>query len=258
MKQVEKKVYRANENHMIEINGEKYDIYNLPDNLVIDGNLSLFNLGLTIQPNLSKIIINGTLDLSFNPLKEINPQFLPKKCGGLDISGCKIAIQPNLSEIIIKGILDLSLNPLEKINPQFLPKEFDGLDISGCKLTTKLDLSKTNITYLNISCNDLNEINIKSLPQGIKELECDHNNKITELDLREAETLERLVCHACNLTKLLTNSEKLELVNCSYNPNLNIKPEFLIKPKEFYHEYCGFEQKVNRKQTYLNKLQKTR
>ena len=72
MKQVEKKVYRANENHMIEIDGKEYNIYNLPDGLVINGDLDLSYLDLTEQPDLSKIIINGILNLSGNPLKKIN------------------------------------------------------------------------------------------------------------------------------------------------------------------------------------------
>ena len=61
-------------------NGEYYDLYNLPQNFVIEGNLDLSNLKLTKLPDLSHVIVKGNFDCHSNNL--ISLDGCPKEVGG--------------------------------------------------------------------------------------------------------------------------------------------------------------------------------
>ncbi len=48
--------------------GQKYDIFNLPENLVIKGDLDISNMELKSLPKLTSVIILGTFNCSCNNL----------------------------------------------------------------------------------------------------------------------------------------------------------------------------------------------
>ena len=46
--------------------GQKYDIFNLPNGFVVKGNLDISNMGLNCLPNLSTIVVQGIFNCSYN------------------------------------------------------------------------------------------------------------------------------------------------------------------------------------------------
>ncbi len=51
----------SHDKNIVEIDGEQYDVYNLPDNLEVEGNLNLRNTDITSLPD--NLIVKGDLYL---------------------------------------------------------------------------------------------------------------------------------------------------------------------------------------------------
>ena len=65
---------------LISQDGVCYDIYDLPENFVIKGDLVLRGMNLTALPDLSHVVVEGDFDCSDNKLK--NLKGAPRKVGG--------------------------------------------------------------------------------------------------------------------------------------------------------------------------------
>ena len=59
------------ENYCFEQDGQKYDLFNLPENFVIWGDVWLSNKGLSKLPDLSKVIVRGNFNCSDNKLTSL-------------------------------------------------------------------------------------------------------------------------------------------------------------------------------------------
>ena len=66
--------------NVIKQDGKIWDIFNLPKNFVVEGDLNFSNQGLTELPDLSTITVNGYFDCSDNKLESL--EHAPQKVGG--------------------------------------------------------------------------------------------------------------------------------------------------------------------------------
>jgi hypothetical protein len=134
---------------LILIDGEIYEINNMPDGLAVDGDLDLRNTSITQLPD--GLAVGGSLNLS-----DSNITHLPDDLtvgGYLDLSNTKITQLPD--GLTVGRILDLSNTPITQL-PDDLAVGGD-LDLSNTKITHLpnglkvgriLDLSNTPITQL--------------------------------------------------------------------------------------------------------------
>jgi hypothetical protein len=113
----------------IDINGETYEINNMPDGLTVDGDLDLRNSKITHLPNGLKV--GGSLNLTYTPITHLPNELTVR--GSLDLSNTKITQLPE--KLTVGGSLDLSNTKIAH-----LP---DGLKVDG-----GLYLSNTKITHL--------------------------------------------------------------------------------------------------------------
>ena len=154
---------------VLEQDGTWYDIFNLPENFTVKGDLDLFNTKITKLPEGLKV--GGNLNISDTEITML-PEGL-KVGGSLDISGTKITKLPEGLEV--GGNLYLSNTEITR-----LP---EGLEVGG-----GLDLTKTKITELPAGLKvggylDLRNTEITELPEGLEvggDLYLDAT-KITEL-----------------------------------------------------------------------------
>ncbi len=65
---------------LISQDGICYDLYDLPENFVIKGNLDLRKMDLNALPDLSHVIVEGNFDCSYNKLTSLSGA--PQKVGG--------------------------------------------------------------------------------------------------------------------------------------------------------------------------------
>ena len=150
------------ENYCIHQDGRWYDIYHLPENFVIKGDLDLISMKLTALPDLSHVIVEGNFDCRYNRLRNLKgcPKVkgkikadgnqietlegyriyqdgkwydicrLPEKFvikGDLDLRKMKLTALPDLSHVIVEGNFDCSYNELTSLGgaPQKVGGNFD-------------------------------------------------------------------------------------------------------------------------------------
>jgi hypothetical protein len=138
---------------ILEQNGQWYDIFNLPENFTVKGDLDLSDTKIKELPK--GLTVGGNLYLCSTPIKEL-PEDL-KVSGDLDLSDTQIKELPQ--DLKVDGGLYLSDTQIKEL-PQ-------GLIVNG-----DLDLSNTPIEYLSEGLTvgrDLCIINtkIKELPEGL-------------------------------------------------------------------------------------------
>lgn len=177
---------------IIEVNGKDYDMYNLPENLVVNGDLSFNDTLIKSLPN--NLTVKGTLDLSFCKIKELPENLtvenelllgltsikeLPEtlKVGGhLDLTDTLIKSLPK--NFKSNGDLILSVSNIKEL-PENLVVNGD-LVIHGCSfkylpkyLTIKGELIFTNSSLLELPENltikklNLKDTFVKTLPENL-------------------------------------------------------------------------------------------
>jgi len=155
---------------LVKAEGQYYSVYNLPENLTIDGNLNLSHSNIRTLP--AGLRINGDLNLNNSEIQELPP--------GLKINGSLSAGRTSIRELPqdLYVLYDVYLRD-SKI--KHLPDNFDcngHLDIAGTKITK---LPKDLIVEGNLN---LNRLQIPELPEALYvggDLTILLNRAITEL-----------------------------------------------------------------------------
>ena len=118
---------------------QEYDLRHLPDGFVIKGNINLENFGLTKLPNLSKVIIEGEFNCSFNQLKSLKGSPL-KVWGDFNCSfNDLISLEGSPQEV--GGSFNCTENNLRSLKgaPKIINEDFD---CSGNELTSLKEAPK--------------------------------------------------------------------------------------------------------------------
>ena len=228
-------------------NREYYNLYDLPKGFVIKGDLDLSNIGLTKLPNLSDVIIEGTLNCSGNPLSSFKNA--PRGLKKLTCCNCGLTSLEDFPNTLEE--LNCSGNPLSSFKNA--PHGLKKLTCCDCGLTTLEDFPNT-LEELNCSGNPLSSF--KNAPRGLKKLTCydcglttleDFPNTLEELNCsgnllssfkNAPRGLKKLTCCNCGLTSLEDFPNTLEELNCSENIFSSFKnaPQ---KLKSLNCSYCG-------------------
>jgi hypothetical protein len=97
-----------NDKFEFEQDGKIYNLYDLPDGFVVEGNLSLRNKHLTELPDLSEVVVNGNFDCSCNNLTSLKGA--PQKVGGKFDCGHNIFLESlyGISEMAEDGKIHCS------------------------------------------------------------------------------------------------------------------------------------------------------
>jgi len=156
--------------------GYCYDLYNLPENLTIYGDLVLSGFGLTELPDLSKTMVLGKFDCSHNLLKDLrnSPGYAKIYDCSVNLeltsfSGATNTVQEfvascvprvvSLENIPYAKIYNLNGNPQLAHSPKYpgaklfecLPDEFDTLNIQDGP--AKIDIRGKTIKIIDVSYN---------------------------------------------------------------------------------------------------------
>lgn len=180
---------------IIKQDGKCYDVFNLPPNFVIKGDLDLSCMELTELPDLSDVTIEGNFDCSHNDLTNLIGS--PKKVGG------KFACQENLLETL-KGAEFTecdSFSCRENIltSLEFAPRVSTNFCCVGNELTSLKGAPQTLSGEFDCARNRLT--NLVGAPQKVGSFRCSHNNLKT-LKGAPQEVRENFVCMENNLISL--------------------------------------------------------
>ena len=105
--------------------GQKYDLNHLPEGFVIKGDVDLSNKELTELPDLSKVIVEGNFDCSYNQLTSLAGA--PEKIGGNIYSGSDFL---NVAYIKQAG---RTYSLAQGTKPEDAPKLVGGAYVAGLK-----------------------------------------------------------------------------------------------------------------------------
>ncbi len=157
--------------------GKHYDLYRLPENFVIKGDLDLSNRGLTELPDLSKVKVKGNLLLSGNELTSIDG-VLPEVGGNIDLRNNKLTSLKGMPEVV-KGNFSCEGNLLTTLEGG--PREVKGaFDCRGNRLTTlEGGPEKVGKAYI---CSDNALTSLKGAPNKINGTFACDNNKLDSLE----------------------------------------------------------------------------
>ena len=119
---------------LIRQDGKLYDIYNLPKNFVVKGNLDLTRMGLTELPDLGTVTVLGSFDCGYNQLTSLTGA--PKSVGG-----CFHCKNNKLTSLVgapksVEGDFDCFGNQL--ISLEHAPKSIGGYFDCGYNQLTSL------------------------------------------------------------------------------------------------------------------------
>jgi hypothetical protein len=159
---------------MVEVEGNWYDIHNLPPGLKVEGDLDLEDLQIKVLPE--DLEVGGSLNLAGTQITSL-PEDL-KVEGDLDLSDSKITVLPEDLEVggslVLRNTQITSLPKGLKVGGNLVLRNTqitslpEGLNVGG-----NLDLSDSKITVLpkglNVGGNlDLSDSSITSLSEGLK------------------------------------------------------------------------------------------
>lgn len=209
------------------------NIYRLPDNLKIDGDLNISFLNIPFLP--SGLEVSGHLNCNCTYCNE-----LPKdwKFKSLEMSSCHLVHLPE--GMVVDGSLDLSSNPIRKLPKRLTVKGDLILDYTliqslppdlyvGNTLSLKGSWIKLIPPNLNAKNLNLQETKIKRLPEGfVLEGDLDlSDSRITTLP-NKMSVLGNLILDRCDMLTSLPETLKVGAISASGSP-VSITGELLKK-----------------------------
>lgn len=205
--------------------GVKYDIFNLPENFVIKGNIDLSHMDLTELPDLSKVTVCGAFDCSRNMLKRLNGA--PERVELFDCSfnelqslanGPKKARFYNCSWNRLKDLVGApqeaeeficSYNDLESLDGSM--KKVRVYDCSMNKLKSLMGAPREVVDF-KCSFNELRTL--ANGPKKVDYYKCSNNNQLTSVE-NHIEHCKNLVCDNTPVYKELVDlyGKQLQIIN---------------------------------------------
>ncbi len=157
--------------------GKTYNLYNLPNGFVVKGDLDLSNRGLTELPDLSKVKVKGSLNLSGNELTSIEG-LLPEVGKDINLNNNKLTSLNGMPDKV-NGYFSCSGNKLTTLEGG--PKKVNGgFDCRDNQLTTlEGGPEKVGESYI---CAGNMLSNLKGAPSEIKATFACYGNKLTSLE----------------------------------------------------------------------------
>jgi len=200
---------------LIQQDGKLYDIYNLPKNFVINGDLDLSDMELEKLPDLSTVTVKGSFYCHYNKL--VNLVGSPKIVEG-DFY-CKNNQLISLKGItqFINGSLSCRNNLLSDL--EYAPKSVGGnFDCSHNKLVN-LKLAP-KIVKGDFDCHDNQLTSLIGAPERVGNFSC-YNNLLTNLK-GGPKIASWFDCHDNQLTSLIGAPKEVHHFNCSHNLLTNL------------------------------------
>ncbi|MBO4625800.1 MAG: PcfJ domain-containing protein [Alphaproteobacteria bacterium] len=216
------------------IDGEDYDLFDLPKKLVVDGDLNLSNLGLSELPDLSEWEIRDDFYCSDNQLTSLAGA--PQKVGGdFECSGNQLTSLNGAPEKV-GGYFDCSRNQLTSLNgaPEKVGGDFDcsynqltSLNGAPKEVAGSFECLHNQLTSLNgapekvggnFYCSNNQLTSLNGAPEKVGgDFYCS-DNQLTSLNGAPKEVGGDFFCSDNQLTTLNGAPEKVGgNFNCSYN-----------------------------------------
>ena len=184
--------------------GQEYDLNHLPEGFVIQGDVNLFNMGLTELPDLSKVVVMGNFRCSWNKLtslegapKEVDEGFY---CSSNQLTSLKGAPRK------VKNF-NCSDNQLTSLKGA--PQEVENFYCSGNRLTS---LKGAPGKAKDFDCSGNRLTSLKGAPQEVENFNCS-DNRLTSLNGAPQE-VENFYCSGNRLTSLKGAPEKFRRETC--------------------------------------------